>query len=351
MFNFLKEKLKGAFEKITKKVEAPVEEKKEEPKIEKPVEEKVEIKEKKKEEKIEEKVEDKKSLFGKLKEKITTTSVSEEKFNDLFWDLELVLLENNVAVEVIEKIKSDLKGKIVDKPVKRGEIVSIIRNSLKETILNLFDVVHVNVIEEIKKKKEEPYVIVFFGVNGVGKTSVISKFAKLCQRNNLKVVFGAGDSFRKGAIEQLEEWGRRLDVKVIKHQYGSDPAAICFDTVKFAKSHNVDVVLLDTAGRLHSNQNLMMEMEKIIRVVKPNLKVFVTESLIGNDAIEQSKLFNESIGIDGIVLTKTDVDEKGGTLVSIEYVTKKPILYLSSGQEPDDLKEFNKTEVIANLGL
>lgn len=356
MFNFLKEKLKSAFEKITKKVEAPIEEKKEEPKIENPVEEKVEIKEekpkeKKKEEKVEkkeEKVEEKKSLFGKLKEKITTTSISEEKFNDLFWDLELVMLENNVAVEVIEKIKSDLKGKIVDKPIKRGGVVSIIRNSLKETLSGLF-VGKINVLGKIKEKK--PFVMCFFGINGAGKTTTIAKFANMLQEKGLKCVLAAADTFRAAAIDQLEEHAKRLKVKLIKHDYGSDPAAVAFDAVKHASAKGIDVVLIDTAGRMHSNKNLLDEMKKIIKVAKPDLKVFVGESITGNDCVEQAKKFDEIIGIDGIVLSKADVDEKGGTAISISYTTGKPILYLGVGQEYKDLKEFDPDILIKAIGL
>ncbi len=310
--------------------------------------EELEIKEevKPKEEKEQE---EKKGFFGIIKEKITTTKISEDKFEELFYDLELALLENNVAFEVIQKIKEDLKKDIVEKPIKKGEVENTIKNSLKESIADLFLVPKIDLIDMIKNKKEKPFVICFFGVNGVGKTTTIAKIAKLCQNNNLSVVLGAGDSFRKGSIEQLEEWGKRLGIKVIKHQYGADPTAICFDAVSYGKSHNINVVLLDTAGRQHSNKDLMQELNKIKRVIKPDLNIFIAESLVGNDAIEQAQIFNEKIGIDAIILTKADVDEKGGTVVSISYVIHRPILYMGVGQRLQDLKEFNKEEVLRGL--
>lgn len=370
MFNFLKEKLKGAIERITKKVEAPAEEKKEEPKVEKPVEEtKVEAKEerpkkekkqeaKKEEEKkaevktdevkTEPKVEEKKGFFGKLKEKITTTKIAEDQFSDLFWDLELALLENNVAVEVIEKIKEDLKKNLIERPIKRGEVANIIKSSLKQTLSGLFKE-RFDLVARAKEKK--PYIICFFGINGAGKTTTIAKIANMLQEKGLKCVLAAADTFRAAAIDQLEEHANRLKVKMIKHDYGSDPAAVAFDSIKHAEAKGLDIVLIDTAGRMHSNKNLLDEMKKIIKVSKPDLKVFVGESITGNDCVEQANKFNEMIGIDAIVLSKADVDEKGGTAISISYTTGKPILYLGIGQEYKDIKEFDPEIIIKAIGL
>ncbi|MBI1972702.1 signal recognition particle-docking protein FtsY [Candidatus Woesearchaeota archaeon] len=299
----------------------------------------------------EEVVEEKKGFFGKLKEKIVTKKITSEKFEELFWELEVILLENNVAVAVIDRIKTELKQRLVDKPLQRGQILQIIQRSLKESIEKVLAVPTIDVIKTIKEKQEKPYVVVFVGVNGSGKTTTIAKFANLCLENKLSVVLGAGDSFRKGAIEQLEEWGRRLGVKVIKQQYDSDSAAICWDTVNFAKRNELDVVLLDTAGRQHSNINLMREMEKIVRVVKPDLKIFIGESITGNDVLTQADEFNKTIGIDGIILTKADVDDKGGAMISVSYVTGKPILYLGVGQNLEDLEVFDPAKVLKTLGL
>lgn len=348
-------KKKGFFARIFKKEkkeekpEEVIEEKgvKKEIAEEKPPEEKVE--EVKDEVLVEEP--EKKGFFSRIKERIVTKKISNDKFEELFSDLEIILLENNVALEVVDKIKEDLKNKLVDKPIKRGEVLDTIRLNLKTSIEDLLSIESIDVIKRIKEKKDRPYVILFVGINGSGKTTTLAKIANLCLKNKLSVVLGAGDCFRKGSIEQLEEWGKRLGVKVIKHQYGSDSAAVCWDTVAFAKSHNIDVVLLDTAGRQHSNVNLMMEMEKIVRVAKPDLKIFVGESLSGNDCTLQAEEFNKVVDFDGIILTKADVDEKGGAMISVSYVTHKPIIYLGLGQELSDIKEFDKDIIIKNLGL
>ena len=352
MFGFLKEKLKKAISSITKKIEEkPVEEKAPEKEVqkEKIIRKKPEVQKEVEIEKEIPKKEEKKGFFEKLKEKVTTTSINEGEFEDIFYDLEIALLENNTAVEVIERIKQNLKEVLVNKPIERSKIKTIIQNTLKNTINSLFDIKQIDFIDLVKTKK--PFTILFVGVNGSGKTSTISKIAYLLQKNGLSVVLGAGDSFRMAAIEQLEEWGRRLGVKVIKHEYGSDPTSICFDTVAYAKSHGIDVVLLDSAGRQHSNTDLMEEMKKINRVIKPDLKIFVGEALVGNDILLQAQEFDKAVGIDGLILTKSDVDEKGGAMISTEYVLHKPIYYLTCGQELKDLKEFKKEDILKNLGI
>ena len=388
MFKFLKEKIKEAVASISKKAEkeADVVEGKEKIKEEKkgffsrfkkkegkseealskvqepkktaerkqipPVKEKereVTIKEKQKE-KAREVQEPKKGFFEKVKEKITTTTISEDKFENLFFELEIALLENNIAIEVIEKIKEKLKEQLVNKPLLRGKVEEKIKKSLKDSIESVLDIENFDLIEKIKDSKK-PFVICFFGINGSGKTTTLSKIAHLIKKNNFSVILAAADTFRAASIEQLKEWGNKLNIKVIAHQYGSDPASVSYDAVSYSKAHNIDVVLIDTAGRQHSNQNLMREMEKITRVAKPDLKIFVGESITGNDVIEQANKFNSAVGIDCIVLTKADVDEKGGAIVSVSYVTNKPILYLGYGQHETDLKIFNKEEILKNLGF
>lgn len=308
------------------------------------------IKEKDKDIVIEEFKEEKQGFFAKVKEKITTKKISAEKFDELFWDLEMALLENNVAVEVIEKIKNDLKENLVDVPIIKSSVDQKILDSLKKSIEDLFQQPGFDLVKEIKKS-EKPYIIVFVGINGSGKTTTIAKMAHMLKKNGLSCVMVAGDTWRQAAIEQLEEHGRRLGIKVVKHNYGSDPAAVAFDGIKMAKARNIDVVLVDTAGRMHSNINLIAEMEKIVRVAKPNLKLFIGESITGNDCVEQAKVFNEAIDLDGIILAKADIDEKGGAAVSISYVTGKPILFLGVGQGMNDLKKFNKDEVLKTIGL
>ena len=294
---------------------------------------------------------EKKGFFATIKEKIITTKINAQQFESLFWELELALMENNVAVEVIEKIKRDLKEQLVEKPIRRTKVEDTIQDTLKNSIGSLFESNNFNLTEEIKNKAEKPYVIAFFGINGSGKTTSIAKIANMLKEKNISCVLAAGDTFRAASIEQLQLHADKIGVKLIKHTYGSDPAAVAFDAIKHAKSKNIDAVLIDTAGRMHSNENLLAEMKKIIRVAKPDLKIFVGESITGNDCVEQAKTFNESVGIDGIILAKADIDEKGGAAVSVSYVTKKPILYLGVGQEYKDLQKFDSKIIMKNIGL
>jgi len=350
-----KVELKKREEKLAEKIkEAPKEavkkeaEKKEEYK--EPLFKKEEIPKKEEEaEVIKEIPEEKKGFFAKLKEKIITKKINESQFDEMFWELEVALLENSVAVEVIEKIKFDLKKDLVDKPILRGKIEETISDSLRKAIIDLFDVEKIDFIKEIKNKK--PFVVCFFGINGSGKTTTIAKIVKLLQDNKISCVLAASDTFRAAAIDQLQQHANKLGVAMVKHDYGADPAAVAFDAIKKAESKGIDVVLIDTAGRMHSNVNLMDEMKKIIRVAKPDLKIFVGESITGNDCVEQAQKFNESVGLDGIILSKADVDEKGGAAISISYVTKKPIIFIGTGQRYDDLKEFNPQTIIESLGL
>jgi fused signal recognition particle receptor len=296
-----------------------------------------------------EEVEEKKGFFKKVSDAFTKKRISEDKFTELFEEIEIALLENNVSYEVVDKIKIDLMGEIVDKPLPRGEISNIIVSRLKKSIEELFDVPEIDLMSEINKKK--PYVISFIGVNGSGKTTQLAKLANQIKKKGKTCVIAACDTFRAAAIQQLEEHANNIGVKMIKHDYGADAAAVAFDAIEHAKAQGIDVVLIDTAGRLHSNSNLMAELSKVIRVAKPDLNIFVGESITGNDCVEQAKQFGEAVPINAIILTKADVDEKGGAAISISFVTGKPILYLGTGQGYDDLKEFNSEELVDSLGL
>ena len=303
----------------------------------------------KSEEPAEEEPSAEKSFFGKIKTSLTTKKISAEKFEELFWELELALLENNVSVEVIEKIKEDLKKELVDKPLPR-DVPAKIEETLKKTLTEILTFEKVDLLQAARQK-EKPLVIAFFGINGTGKTTSIAKLAYYFQKHKLSVVLAACDTFRAAAIQQLEEHADRLGVKIIKQDYGSDAAAVAFDAIKYAEKNKIDVVLLDTAGRLHSNTNLMQELEKIIRVAKPDLKIFVGESITGNDCIEQARKFNDLVEMDGAILTKADVDEKGGAPLSISYTIKKPILFLGMGQKYEDLEEFDAEVIMKRLGF
>ncbi|MBI2176081.1 signal recognition particle-docking protein FtsY [Candidatus Woesearchaeota archaeon] len=298
----------------------------------------------------------KKGLFekitGTITEAVTTAKISEEKFEQMFSDMEMTLLENNAAVEVIGKIKADLKQALVDKPLPRGKIEEAIRKTLRGSIEGLFASGY-DFKGSIKKlaAEKKPYKVMFVGINGSGKTTTIAKMTKMLQDEKLKVVIAAADTFRAAAIHQLQEHADKLGVKLIKHDYGADPAAVAFDAIKYAEAHGIDIVLIDTAGRLHSNVNLVDEMKKIARVAKPDMKVFVGESITGNDCVEQARSFNEAIGIDGIILSKADIDEKGGAAISVSYITQKPILFLGTGQGYGDLEQFNADAIVEQLGL
>ena len=301
--------------------------------------------------KASEPAEQKKSFLQKVKSSFTY-KISEEDFDKLFDDLEMLLLENNVALEVTEDLKKSLSKKLIGKEIKKDnlekEIKTELKNSLDELIIDPVD--PLTKIKE-KKKSNVPFVILFFGINGTGKTTSIAKIANLLKENNISVVLAAADTFRAASIEQITEHAEKLGVPLIKHDYQTDPSAVGFDAIKYAKNHNIDVVLIDTAGRMHTKTNLLAEMEKICRVTSPDLKVFVAESIAGNDATEQAKAFNEMIGIDGSILSKADIDEKGGTIISVSHATRKPIFYLGTGQNYSDLKLFNKDEYIESLGL
>ena len=342
------EEIKEPEEKPEEIKEKPAEEEKKEIK-EIIKEEKPEEVEETKEEVVEEEPEKKKGFFQKITEVISKKALSEKQFDELFFELEVVLMENNVAVEVIEKIKQDLKQELVEKPIIRRKVKDIIIETLKKSLDELFDVDKINLVEKAKEKK--PFIICFVGINGSGKTTSIAKICNLLQKNNLNCVLAAADTFRAASIEQLQIHADNLGVRMIKHDYGSDSAAVAYDAIKYAQAKKQDVVLIDTAGRLHSNVNLMDEVKKLVRVAKPDLTLFVGESITGNDCVEQAKKFNEIVGIDGIILTKSDVDEKGGAAISVSYVTKKPILYLGTGQEYDDLKEFDPKLIISGIGL
>lgn len=292
--------------------------------------------------------EEKKSFFQKVKSSFTY-KISENEFNEIFDDLEFLLLENNVALEVVEDIRSKLSEKLIGKEIKKQDLEEQISTELKNTLNEIL--IEPDNPLEIIKISQKPFTILFFGINGTGKTTSIAKVTNFLKQAGFSVVLAAGDTFRAASIEQLEQHAERLKVSVIKQNYGADPAAVGFDAIKYAKNHKIDVVLIDTAGRMHTKSNLIEEMKKIERVTKPDLKIFVAESIAGNDAVEQAKTFNKAIEIDGAILSKADIDEKGGTIISVSHATGKPIFYLGVGQEYNDLELFNKQKFIESLGL
>lgn len=325
MFEFLKKKIESVISKVSEGVT-------------KKVVEKASGKEK-----LGKKAKITESVFQKIFER----EISTKDLDILFGDLEIGLLEADVAVEVIDKIKEDLKKTLIGKRVKKSEVKKIILQSFKNTILEVLDVPKKNLEDVIKRKR--PALFVFLGFNGSGKTTTIAKVGYYLKKKGYSCVFAAGDSFRAASLEQLEEHGNKIGIRVIKHKYGADAAAVIFDGVKHAEAEKIDVVLADTAGRTHVNKNLMDELKKICRVNKPDLKILVIDSLTGNDAVPQAKMFDEAVGTDGIFFTKVDVNEKGGAILSVCQTIKKPIFGLGIGQKYDDLVEFDRKKFVDNL--
>jgi len=366
MFGSLKKKLKESVQKLSKKTEEEIvieesrkeehkkiSETKKEPKklkpkpkpkkieskpVEKPVYEVIE----KVQEPEEVKEEPKKLSF---RQKFTTKEFSENDVDKFFEELEVDMLQANVALEVVEALKEGLKKNLVGKQIKRGKTEEIISDAFEKSLFEILDQGSFDLESKIKGHLK----VIFLGFNGSGKTTTIAKVANYLQKKGHKPVFAAGDTFRAASIEQLEHHGDKLGIKVIKHKYGSDSAAVFFDAVKYAESNGCDVILGDTAGRTHANKNLMAELEKIVRVNKPDLKILVIDSLTGNDAIGQAQEYDKLVGIDAVVMTKTDVNQKGGSILSVCYAIKKPILFLGVGQGYDDIKRFDPKEFAKEL--
>ena len=294
-----------------------------------------------------------KQAFSAVTSAVREKKLSEEDLSKVAFDFQLALIESDVAQNVAEKLTQEVEKGLAGVKVDRSEEASeVVGERLNETLQSAFARSGtVNIVENIREKRKsgEPYVILFLGINGTGKTTSIAKFANLLKKKGVSVVCAAGDTHRPGAIEQLTEHAERLSLKVVSQRYGADPAAVGRDGVLYAKAHHVDCVLIDSAGRMQTNQNLMEEMAKVARVVKPDFKMFVADALTGNDAVSQAELFNRHVGFDGVILTKADADVRGGAALSIVYSTGKPVLFLGVGQEYDDLESFDSRKFLDSL--
>ncbi|MGB5910890.1 MAG: signal recognition particle-docking protein FtsY [Promethearchaeia archaeon] len=295
-------------------------------------------------------------MLEKLKDVFSSfvrKTLSDDKIDKALYELNLLLISNDVAAETADvlcnNIKESLRGEQIGRlSSKKNYIFEI----LKEVITDILTPdQEINLLDEINKKKAKnsPYIMVFLGVNGTGKTTTIAKIAHYLKKHNIISVAAASDTFRAAAIEQLTYHMERVGIRVIKHSYNSDPASVAYDAIQHAIAKGIDVVLVDTAGRQVSNKNLMTEMQKIVRIAEPDLIVFVGDSLAGNDALIQAKEFKNNVGIDANILTKLDADANGGAALSISFETKKPILFVGTGQNYDDLKPFDKNYFISNI--
>jgi fused signal recognition particle receptor len=296
-------------------------------------------------------------MFEKLKSglkglvnKVTTTELKTENLHPVLSEFKISLVENDVAFPVAEQICDKMEKRLNGVQVKRLEDrKKIVEKNLREVLLEIMLTNNktdlLEAIEE-KRKKNEPFVIVFVGINGTGKTTTIAKIARFLNKKGYSVVLACSDTYRAGSIEQLEEHAKRLGIRMIKHKYGADPAAVAYDTINHAKAHGIDVALIDTAGRMQTNRNLMNELAKIKRIVNPDLTILTVDSLTGNDAVMQAEEFHKSVGVDATILTKVDADVKGGSALSVTYVTQKPILFIGTGQTYEDLEEFDPEKFV-----
>jgi fused signal recognition particle receptor len=294
-----------------------------------------------------------KNAVGLVIDKLSQTELSDNNLDPLLWEFKISLLENDVALSVADEVCNEIKGQLLGEAVGRFENKKErVNDALRDGLYNVLKApVNVDLLEAaaIKRRERTPLIIVFVGVNGTGKTTTIAKVANLLLKKGYSVVLAGSDTYRAGSIEQLEGHAKRLGIRVIKHPYRSDAAAVAFDAINYARSHGINAVLVDTAGRMQTNRNLIDEMKKIVKVAKPHLTVLVVDALAGNDSVEQARIFDEAVGINGVILTKLDADVKGGAAISIAFAVKKPILFLGIGQLYDDLTSFDPRFVVESI--
>jgi fused signal recognition particle receptor len=274
--------------------------------------------------------------------------ISENEIADALSELEIMLLESDVALPVTDAIIARIKKDLVGKHRRIGQsvdslVVQTLRSALLEVLGKGFD------LTSYIRDHGRPVKILFTGVNGTGKTTTVAKIGDFLKKQGFSVLIGAGDTYRAGAIEQIEVHAARIGIKIIQHQQGADPSAVLFDAVQYAVSHKIDVILADTAGRFHTKANLMSQLEKIRRVMKPDLVVYVDEAVAGNDAVVRAAEFDRTVGADAVVLTKVDMDSRGGAAISIAHTIGKPLMFLGTGQGYDDIVPFSPEAVVEEL--
>jgi len=291
--------------------------------------------------------------FSSFYDRVTKTELQGKDLDKVLEEFQLSLVENDVAVSVADYVANELKEKLRDVQFARfSDPRKGVKTILGDVLLSVLDRAgRLDLFDFIEKKRKagEPAVIVFVGINGTGKTTSIAKLAYVLQKRGLTCVLAASDTYRSGAIEQLAEHARRIGVRMIQHQYQGDPAAVAYDAVNYARAHGVNAVLIDTAGRMGTNTNLLEEMRKIVRVTKPDLTILVVDALTGNDAVEQGKVFSQAVKIDGIILAKLDADIKGGNAISLSYIMGRPVTLVGTGQGYDDLEPFQPQNIVKNL--
>ena len=294
-----------------------------------------------------------KKKIGKVVEAISKTEITEKSLAPILDDFKLSLLEGDVALVVADEICDRVKKRLIGVKIGRfDEGEDVIREALRETLLEILTQGgRVNLVELVKERKKsgESARILFVGFNGVGKTLTVAKVAKYLLDKGFSVVLACGDTYRAGAIEQLEEHAKRLKVAMIKRPYGADAASVAFDAIEHARAKKIDAVLIDTAGRAETNVNLMNQIKKVEKVSDPHLVIFVGDSLAGNSVVEQAEEFSKFVGVGASILSKTDADVKGGAAISIAFVTKKPIIFLGTGQGHKDFVPFEPKSIVDRL--
>ena len=291
----------------------------------------------------------KENVFNKLSRAVAGKSKVDEESLD---DIEEALITSDIGVETTLKIIEKLEDRVAsNKYLNTTEL----NKFLKEEIANLLEDSYANSEEFLLPHVDGPYVIMVVGVNGVGKTTTIGKLAHQFKQSGKKVVLGAADTFRAAAVDQLVIWSDRVGVDIVRQEMGSDPASVCFDTLQSAKANNADVVIIDTAGRLHNKVNLMNELSKIRNVMgkvipsAPHDVMLVLDASTGQNAIEQAKQFTKATEVDSLALTKLDGTAKGGVVIGISDQFKIPVRYIGVGEGMEDLQIFNKHEFVDSL--
>ncbi len=295
-----------------------------------------------------------KRAFSNAAKNISQRELSEKDLDESLFDLNIALLESDVSQEVIDDLSKQIKDNLVGMKLQKNEtteqvIASTLKDNFSKILAKAGSVDLISSINAKKQNKGGPFKIVFLGINGTGKTTTVAKVANLLKKSGFSIVIAAADTHRAGAIEQISSHAEKLSIKVISQRYGADPSAVSRDALEYASKHYIDVVLIDTAGRMQTAKNLMDEIGKIVKVIKPDVKLFVGDSLSGNDTINQAREFFSYTEFDGAILTKTDADAKGGSAISISYITSKPIIYLGVGQGYDDIIKFNRERFVETI--
>lgn len=293
------------------------------------------------------------ATINSLSSTLSERTLKEDEVERILSEFELNLIGSDVSPEIAEILKEKVKETVIGLKINRSkDSTDYLRSCLKKAIVDtMSEVPQINILDILKDKQKSNDIskIVFLGINGTGKTTTIAKFAKMLKDHGFSSVLACGDTHRAGAIEQLSVHAQRLSIKTIAQSYGADPAAVARDAIIYANSHRIDVVLIDTAGRMQTSKNLMEEMSKIIRVVNPDFKILVVDSLAGNDAISQTKEFRQYTDFDAAILTKIDADAKGGAALSVAHISRKPIIFLGNGQDYNDLIPFKLDIFISTL--